>query len=96
MTIIIRVKEVPLSPEDEMPAHPTPSAEGHYWAKLVHPHHEPEGEEWASYDWEVVQVNYNNGTGEDQWRVYVPGIEPGQLIDAFIWGPRVPDFNQSS
>jgi hypothetical protein len=72
--------------------HPTPDTEGFYWAKLVHPHKMPQGEDWASVDYEVVRVCDNNGTGEDQWRVAVPGIEPGQLIDAFIWGPRVPDF----
>ncbi|OAN76730.1 hypothetical protein A8B82_15155 [Sulfitobacter sp. EhC04] len=72
--------------------HPTPTEEGFYWAKLVHPRRMPEGEDWASVNYEVVQVSDNNGTGEDQWRVYVAGIEPGQMIDAFIWGPRVPDF----
>lgn len=78
-----------------MSTHPMPNIEGHYWAKLVHPHKEPEDEDWVSPDWEVVQVNDNNGSGEDKWRVSVPGIEPGQLIDAFIWGPRIPDFTHS-
>lgn len=78
-----------------MSKHPLPNQEGHFWAKLVHPYNEPEGEDWASPDWEVVQVNDNNGQGEDQWRVYVPGIETGQLIDAFVWGPRVPNFQQN-
>ena len=74
---------------------PTPDQEGHYWAKLVHPHEMPEGEDWASPDWEVVQVNDNNGTGDDQWRVHVPGIEQGQLLDAFIWGPKIPHYQPS-
>lgn len=78
-----------------MSRHPTPNQEGHYWAKLVHPYREPEDEDWASLDWEVVQVSDNLGTGDDKWRVFVPGIETGQLIDAFTWGPRVPPFSQS-
>ena len=83
--------EQPSEPITKMP-HQTPSAEGHYWAKLVHPHGMPEGEDWASVDYEIVQVSDNNGEGDDKWRVYVAGIEQGQLLDGFIWGPRVPDF----
>lgn len=73
-----------------------PSEEGHYWGKLVHPRKMPEGEDWASPDWEVVQVSDNGGEGDDKWRVYVPGIQPGQLLDGFVWGPRVPDFRGAS
>jgi len=69
--------------------YPMPDTEGHYWAKLVHPHKMPESEDWASGEWEVVQVHDNNCAGVMDWRVAVPGIEPGQLMDAFIWGPRV-------
>tara|TARA_R110002124_G_scaffold51390_5_gene148773 strand:+ start:43288 stop:43593 length:306 start_codon:yes stop_codon:yes gene_type:complete len=83
----------PILMETPMSKNPTPDKEGHFWAKLVHPSDMPEGEDWASPDWEVVQVNDNNGTGSDQWRVFVPGIEPGQMLDAFIWGPEVPQFN---
>jgi hypothetical protein len=76
--------------------HETPSAEGHYWAKLVRPHGMPEGEDWASVDYEIVQVSDNNGEGDDKWRVYVAGIEQGQLLDGFIWGPRVPDLDNKA
>ena len=79
-----------------MSKYPTPHSEGHFWAKLIHPLDMPEGEDWTSSDWEVVQVNDNNGTGDDQWRVHVPGIEPGQMMDAFVWGPRIPHFNPST
>ncbi len=72
--------------------HPIPNAEGFFWAKLVHPHRMPVGEYWVSVDWEVVSVWDNNGEGDDKWRASVPGIEPCQPLDAFIWGPRVPDF----
>lgn len=75
-----------------MPNHPTPTAEGHYWAKLVHPHQMPEGEYWASPDWEVVRVCDNNGEGADKWRVAMHGIEPFQLIESCIWGPQVPEY----
>lgn len=72
-----------------MPKHPTPTEPGFYWAKLVHPYRMPKGEDWASRDWEVVNVYDNNGEGIDRWRVAVPGISPGQLLDAFVWGPEV-------
>lgn len=72
--------------------HPTPDAPGYFWAKLVHPRNEPDDEDWTSIHFEVVQVDENYGEGEDHLRVYVPGIGPGQLIDAFIWGARVPDY----
>ncbi len=68
---------------------PAPTAPGHYWAnwnaRLVH----PKGEEWASLDFEVVQVWDNNGEGNEKWGVSVPGIEPTQWIEDFVWGPRV-------
>ncbi|KEP71748.1 hypothetical protein DL1_00040 [Thioclava dalianensis] len=79
-----------------MPKHPTPNRPGHYWAKLVHPTRMPEGEDWASTDWEVVQVNDNNGEGDERLSVSVPGIEPGQWIPDFVWGPEVRPFNQSN
>jgi hypothetical protein len=72
--------------------HPFPTEAGHYWAMLNNPRAMPQGEDWVSSKFEVGQVYDNNGTGEDQWRVFVPGIEPSQMIDAFTWGPRVPDY----
>ena len=72
-------------------SNPAPHEPGWYWAKLVHPRHEPEGEDWVSSDWEIVNVDENYGEGEDEFRVYVTGIGPGQLVDAFVWGPAVQD-----
>lgn len=68
---------------------PTPKMAGHYWAKLIHPSDMPEGEDWASIDWEVVQVYNNNGEGDETWGVSVPGIGPTQWLLNFVWGPKV-------
>lgn len=51
----------------------------------------PPAEDWVSTDWEIVHVDENYGADDDEFRVYVPGIQPTQLIDAFIWGPAVSD-----
>lgn len=69
--------------------YPTPNHEGFFWAKLVHPSKMPAGEDWASFDWEVVQVTDNNGEGDETWGVFVGGIGPTQWIPDFIWGPEV-------
>ena len=74
--------------------YPTPNEECHCWAKLITPEDMPAGEDWASVRWEVVQVFDNNGTGEDAYRVSVPGIGPSQPLSAFEWGPRVSDYNR--
>ena len=74
-----------------MTKHQIATETGYYWAKLVHPRHEPEGEDWASSRFEIVEVDENYGDDDDQLRVYVPGIGPSQLIDAFVWGPKVCD-----
>lgn len=79
-----------------MPKHPTPNRPGHYWAQLIHPSRMPEGEDWASTDWEVVQVNDNNGEGDERLSVSVPGIEPSQWVPDFVWGPEVPPFTKSN
>lgn len=71
-----------------MSRHPTPAHEGHWWAKLRLAD-QPEGEDWNSHDWEVVQVYDNNGEGDEAYMVFVPGIERAQLLDAFVWGPPV-------
>jgi hypothetical protein len=72
-----------------MAKYPTPTKEGHYWAKLVHPSGMPEGEEWQSTDWEVVAVWDSNGEGDEEFTVHVPGVGPTQWIPDFIWGPEV-------
>jgi hypothetical protein len=81
-----------------MPRYETPVEPGHYWAKLVHPSSMPEGEDWKSFDWEVVQVNINDyagKVGEPEYLVVaVPGIGPTQWVEDFIWGPRVADFRK--
>ena len=68
-----------------MSKHPTPAKEGHFWAKLKL-HNESD---LNSVNWEVVQVFDNNGEGDEAFLASVPGIENGQRIDAFVWGPEV-------
>lgn len=74
-----------------MPKFPTPTRPGYYWAKLVHPTRMPEGEDWKSFDWEVVEVFENtlDETDEEHLMASVPGIGPAQAIDGFCWGPEV-------
>lgn len=72
--------------------YPTPDAEGHFWAKLMTPHNMPEGEDWASWDWEVVRVFDGSPTETKDLRAFVGGIPVTQPLDAFEWGPRVPNF----
>lgn len=67
----------------------TPDHEGFFWAKLVHPSDMPEGEDWSSTDWEVVEVIDNNGDGDETFGVFVVGISPMQWLPDFIWGPEV-------
>lgn len=71
-----------------MAAYTTPDREGHWWAKLKLAD-QPDGEEWNSVDWEVVQVNDNNGEGDETFMVSVPGVPRAQRLDAFVWGPPV-------
>ncbi len=67
----------------------TPDHEGFFWAKLIHPSKMPAGEDWASLDWEVVQVVDNNGEGDEAFGVVVGGISPFQWIPDFYWGPEI-------
>lgn len=75
--------------------YPEPDSEGHYWAKLISPSNMPEGEDWASTDWEVVQVNDNNGEGDEKWSVAVPGISQSQWLKDFAWGPKISPYKGS-
>jgi hypothetical protein len=79
-----------------MKRYPIPEKPGHYWAKLVHPSGMPDGEEWKSLDWEVVQIDINDYGGKVGDKCYlgihVPGIAATQWVEDFIWGPRIPDF----
>lgn len=71
-----------------MATYPMPAREGHWWAKLRLAD-QPDGEEWNSPDWEVVQVHDNNGEGDEAFMVAVPGVPRAQRLDAFVWGPPV-------
>jgi hypothetical protein len=74
----------------------TPTKPGHYWAKLVHPSGVAEGEDVQSIKFEVVQVDVNDPLGKagepEYLSVLVPGLAPTQWVEDFIWGPRLPDF----
>lgn len=74
-----------------MKPYPMPQKPGFYWAKLVHPANMPEGEDWKSSDWEVVEVIENciDETDPEYLGVFVPGISPMQWRPDFIWGPEV-------
>ncbi len=72
-----------------MAKYPTPDHDGHFWAKLKTPTGEPEGEDWASTDWEVVQVFDNHGEDDEKWAVFVPGVPVTQWLHDFFWGPEV-------
>jgi hypothetical protein len=71
--------------------HPLPTRPGWYWAKLVTPTRMPDGEDWASPDWEIVEVIDNFGEGDEALGVLVPGIQPMQWTRDFTWGPPVAD-----
>ena len=82
-----------------MAKYPVPEQPGHWWAKL-RLHDDPE---LLSVDWEVVQVFDNivrpwceaDIEAGECMLASVPGIEGGQRLDAFVWGPQVPPFNFS-
>lgn len=70
---------------------------GYYWAKWrIATDATHEGDELTPSDqWEIVQVNDNNGepgTGEEL-SVSVPGVREVQWPDCFVWGARVADLN---
>lgn len=73
---------------------PPPDQEGYYWAKLKladNPDHN-------SVEWEVVRVFDNISRpwceadieGGECQLAHLPGLEQGQPLDAFVWGPAVP------
>lgn len=69
----------------------TPTMPGFFWAKLMSPKDVPEGEDFESVDWEVVEVFINciDPDDDEHLRASVNGIERSQPIDAFLWGPQV-------
>lgn len=62
-----------------------PVEPGYYWAKLLTPRNEPEGEDWKSVAPEVVEVFDNFGDDDERLMASVPGIDRGQPLDAFVW-----------
>lgn len=68
-----------------MSPYPTPTREGHWWAKLKLADNPDDN----SVNWEVVQVFDNNGTGDLAFMASVPGIQSANRLDAFVWGPPV-------
>ena len=65
---------------------------GYYWAKLITPTRMPDGEDWASLDWEIAQVVDNYGEGDEALGVLFPGIEPMQWPKDCEFGPRIPSY----
>ncbi len=70
-----------------------PNKEGHYWAKWqIAADGTMDGDELTpAPDWEVVQINDNNGEPGtlEELSVSVPGVREVQWRDCFLWGPRV-------
>src|SRR3546814_18552689 len=67
------------------------SKPGYYGAKLKTPSGMPDGEDWASRNWEIVEVHDSNGepgSGEE-FSVSVFGIPVTQWPLDFFWGPKV-------
>lgn len=65
-----------------------PTAPGYYWATLRSPSGMPGGEEWVSGRREIVEVNDNNGEGDEAFSVQVFGIPVTQWPANFEWhGP---------
>lgn len=63
-----------------------PQVPGYYWAKMTSVSNEPEGEDWLSGKWEIVEVNDNNGEGDEALSVQVFGIPVTQWLHNFEWG----------
>lgn len=71
-----------------------PNEPGHYWGRWHSP--DPQtadsGEMCCGELWEVHRVYRDDvGNEPDLLRVFVPGVEATQPIDAFEWGNRVPN-----
>jgi hypothetical protein len=71
-----------------------PTEAGFYWAKWrIATDETPEGDELTPSDeWEVVQVNINDPSGNvgdpEYLSVSVPGVREVQWADCFVWGPK--------
>lgn len=68
-----------------------PTKPGYFWAKWKIPADGThEGADLCPSDnWEVVQVNDNNGLGDEKFSVSVPGVRETQWLDCFFWGKFV-------
>lgn len=68
-----------------------PIKPGYYWAKLKTPSDMPVGEDWASRNWEIVEVHDNNGApgSGEELSVSVFGVPVLQWPLDFFWGPMV-------
>lgn len=74
-----------------MPQYATPTKEGFYWAKWkIADAGTREGDDLTPSDkWEVVEVweNCNDKSNPEYLRVSVCGVERGQSLENFVWGP---------
>lgn len=81
----------PAKPQPAVTRHPTPTKPGFYWAKWrIADEGTKEGDEQTPSDrWEVMHVFENCLDVEDDeyLRVEVPGVERGQSLENFFWGP---------
>lgn len=77
---------------NEMPKEP-----GYYWAKWrIATEDTEEGDDLTpSNNWEIVQVNDNNGEPGtlEELSVAVAGVREAQWRDGFVWGPKVAELN---
>jgi hypothetical protein len=78
-------------------SNPIPLRPGYYWAKWrIAATGTHEGDEQTPSDnWEIVQVNPNHMSWEDNpaeaeaLSVAIPGVRETQWRDSFVWGPFV-------
>lgn len=75
-----------------------PQKPGYYWGRWMIPADGTiEGDDMTpAFDWEIVQVNDNNGTPGtlEELSVAVPGVQQTQWRDCFLWGDFVAPLAQ--
>lgn len=68
--------------------------EGYWWARwhTPDPATEDDGDGCFGDVWEPVQVFLNSidPDSDESWRVFVPGVQRSQPLDAFEWGDPIP------
>lgn len=76
-----------------MADHPSPKAEGFYWAIWTScaPGTADEDAWCCSGEWEPVEVWVNGFEADDPeyFMVFVGGVQQSQLISNFKWGPQI-------